>query len=324
MSKNEQALLALLQRTDIRVPFDVVLQSIQQNYPQLGVIKEYEPILIGYESANIILHTESSKYIVKIFERDRDRKNIAALVRVLRETAKIGVPTAKLIIGRQGELSIFQHSGVEVPYYLTELFEGKPFDSALPSREDMGNICVYIAKLNTLQFPVIEAYDSWGSKNLIQEYKKADPKNTARTEISSVIEMLKLVPFSTLPKGVIHGDMQRKHVLKNTQNKYCILDFGCMSNDARVLDLSVFIAWFCLSIKNWDDHAEIIPEMIQKYQTIQTLKPEEIRCLPLLIRAAYAAYYLKTTGLILSGDTSNETREWNEQSRQLFQLAASL
>lgn len=87
---------------------------------------------------------------------------------------------------------------------------------------------------------------------------------------------------------MIHGDMQRKHVIKGVDGKYCILDFGCMAFDPKVSVLGV-------------------------YNETHHLTEAELNSLLILMKASYAAYYFKTSILIDEGDKSLETLEWHNK-----------
>lgn len=165
MSKKDDSLKKLLHRTHLTTPLSVFLESLSQTYPQIGAIEDYQPVLVGYEAANILLKTSQGEYFLKIFESDRQRKNIDSIVRVHIESEKIGVPVPKLIAGKEGYLSVFKDF-TEIPYFITEKFNGKTFEFSETSLQDMSKVCEYLALLNTLSFPVVEAYDSWEIKIL--------------------------------------------------------------------------------------------------------------------------------------------------------------
>jgi Ser/Thr protein kinase RdoA (MazF antagonist) len=136
--------------------------------------------------------------------------------------------------------------------------------------------------------------------------------------IFPIVSQMKAIDMSSFSKAVIHGDMQRKHVLKNIKNEYCILDFGCARTDYKVYDLSTYLAWFCLSHDTWAKKDEIFEKVIQKYTFIHNLSEKELISIPLLIKAAYASYYLKTTLLIQEGDLSDETKKWHNDSMKML------
>lgn len=179
-----------------------------------------------------------------------------------------------------------------------------------------------MAKLNTLNFDVYEDYDSWGNKNYAREYKKNKIKVTSEQNrlIEPIYNEFLKLNLSSFSKSVIHGDMQRKHVLKDSKNNYCIFDFGCMSNDLKVIDLSTFLAWFCFQEDTWNDKDSISRVVLDIYNRIHHLTEREIASLPILVKASYGAYYLKTSVLINEGDKSEETMDWHNRAGEMLKL----
>ncbi|OGD91800.1 hypothetical protein A3D81_01535 [Candidatus Curtissbacteria bacterium RIFCSPHIGHO2_02_FULL_40_17] len=301
----------LLSRTNLTSPFGEFLKKLEEEVPRLGKIRNLQPILEGYEDANFILESDLGRLVIKIFTKERSPKNNKDYVRILEESAKIGVPVPKLIF--YGKIS-------SASFIITEFFEGENFENGTPMLSDIIAITAYLSKLNTLNFPVDELYDSWGNKNLLKEYEKSRNNLTSQQDklIAPIVEGFKKVDFSKFQKAVIHGDLQRKHVLKSGKGKYCILDFGCMSNDSKVIELSTFLAWFCLQEDTWEQREEIIDKVINNYASIHQLSSQETASIPTLIKASYAAYFLRTSILIKEGDTSEETKEWHEKSNKLL------
>lgn len=310
----------LLQRTALVSPFPLFLKDLQHIYPTLGDITDVLPIMEGYESANILLQCGSRRYVLKIFEKTREKENIDAMVKILIEAPGVGVPTFELVEGVQGKLSRYQDEGKDIYYYLTKFFEGENYDQRSPSESEIEDITRLLSELHTLSFPVVEAYNSWGNKNLVKEFEKR--KATISSEIKSlivpVVEECRKVDMAEFSKSVIHGDMQRKHVFRNSSGEYCIFDFGCMSYDAKVIDVSTYLAWFCFGIDTWKDHHRIMHDVIATYTQTHPFSEKELQALPVLTRASYASYLLITSDKIAAGDTSEETTMWNHQAKELL------
>lgn len=305
----------LFERINLGIPFEQYIGEIEKEYPNIGTIQKYSPILEGYEDVNFLLNTSNGKYVLKIFSKDRTEKNIKDYIKIIQEARKIGVQTLEIIPNNKNSFHLFNGSYSMI----TSFFEGKSFKFIKPSLDEIALVTENISWLNTLSFDVEESYDSWGSRNLIKEYEKCKVQNElVRREIFPLIEFLKQQDFSQFSKGIIHGDMQRQHVLKNDRN-ICIIDYGCARKDFKIYEVSVFLAWFCLAQDSWDEREEILKKVIEKYTEVNKLTTSEIDNIKPLIAASYAAYYLKTTELIENGDHSQETTDWNNSSRLMFE-----
>lgn len=313
----------LLKRTDLTIPFTDFLKQLVLIYPSIGLIKDYKPILEGYEDANFLIKTNKGRYVLKIFLNERSQQNVHDYAEALQDLEQINVPVISLIPGQQGTLSSIKDHGKSVFFFLTKFFDGASFDKKTPSLADLIKIANYLAKINTLPLKAAEAYDSWGNKNLLKEFKKNGQKIGIEQLklINPVIEGFRQLSFNQFSQSFIHGDMQKKHVLKNKNNQYCILDFGCMSFGAKVIDLSTYLAWFCLDEKNWKNNKQIINQVVKEYLKINQLNQSELKSLKVLTQASWAAYYLKTSVLIKEGDLSLETRDWYNQSKVMLELS---
>ena len=305
----------LLNRTNLRIPLQRYLNVLQQEFPQVRLINNYEPIFEGYEDVNIILNSDNGKYVLKIFATFRSEKNIHDYIKVIHEATNLGVQTLKLVQSKSGEDYFFYENTYSI---ITKYFNGNNFVKIPPTLEEMLEVTRSLAKLNTLNFDIDETYDSWGNNNLVSEYNNTIVKdNKVKKDLLPIVKYLKNLDTYKFSKGVIHGDMQRKHVLKNN-DKLCIIDYGCMRNDLKVYDLSTFLAWFCLGEDNWNNKDNIFNKVIDEYTKINLLSKKEIESIKPLITASYAAYYLKTQELTEQGDTSKETLDWHDSAKDLY------
>lgn len=315
----------LIKRTSLNLSFDEFINDVVVKFISIGKVESYSPINEGYEDANIILNTSSGKYVLKIFFAERDLENINSYVKILRECKNVGIQTTELLTDFNDGLGYFENGGVKTHYIITKFFEGKNFQNITPTIDDIKKVTQYLSKLNTLDFEVDHEYDSWGIKAFSEEYKKKKDKLTSEQDllIKEVYLDYTKLDMSNFSKSVIHGDMQRKHVIKNDSNEYCILDFGCMAYDYKVIELATYLAWFCLQEDTWKDKALIYKEVLDIYNSIHNLTEEEISSLPLLIKASYSAYYMTTSVMINAGDTSEETLDWHNRSKKLLELSKS-
>jgi Ser/Thr protein kinase RdoA (MazF antagonist) len=308
---------SLLGRTTLDIPFSEFLANVTKRYPTIGVITKYEPIFEGYEDANIIIYSETGKYVLKIFLKERSPENIYDYARVIKEATNAGVKTLEIIPGSEGDISSIGNTSV----LITKYFEGINFQNTTPSLEDMTIIAGQIARLNTLDFPVVECYDSWGNKNLTKEFYKIQFKDKKiKEKIKPLVEFLEKQDISGFSRSVIHGDLQRKHVLKD-RNEFCLIDFGCMSYDLKIYEVSTFLAWFCLAQDTWNMRDEIFIKVLSEYTKVHKLTEDETKLLKPLTAAAYASYFLITSKMIEDGDTSKETADWNNSAKEMFDKA---
>lgn len=309
----------LLSRTPLEIPFENFLEEVKKAY-DFKEIHWYTPILEGYENANIKIDTDKGSFVIKIFAKEISDFQAESYITVTEEALRVGVPLAKLLEGKDGFLQKFPQGDTVVKYLLMYFFDAPNFEQQIVHMEDITKVTEYLAKFNSLDFLVGEVYDSWGNKNFVKEYEKYKEKVSQEVyeAITPVMEDFSKIDFTHFSTSVIHADLQRKHVMKNKEGEYCILDLGCMRNDARVYEISIHLAWFCLCYDTWDRRDEVVKNVLDTYARMHPLTQDEMMSLPILVKAAYAAYYLKTSLLLQDGDDSAETLEWHNAAKEML------
>jgi len=323
MESNNAKVNTLLKRTNLRITFNKFLNNVQSKFSTIGNIKDYSPINEGYEDANFILNTSTGKFVLKIFLADRKIENINSYIKILNESKNISFPTTDIISDYNNGLGIVENTKAKTYYILTKFFEGSNFQNITPTIEDIQNITYYLSQLNTLNFNVVSEYDGWGIKNFAKEYENKNDKLTTDQKllVKNNLDNFIKIDMKGFSKSVIHGDMQRKHVIKDKNNNYCILDFGCMAYSEKVIELSTYLAWFCLQEDTWKDRDLIIKNILDIYNKVHNLTSKEIESLPTLIKASYSAYYMTTSVMINDGDESEETLDWHKRSKKMLELS---
>ena len=317
-------LYLLLQRTPLNSSFPEFIKTVEKQFPSIGKIQTATPIMEGYEDANIILETSTGKFVIKIFLTERTQSAINSYVKIFSECPKVNVPTLEMLTDYDKGLGKFISQDATTQYIITKFFDGTNFQYVTPTLEEIELFTTYLAQLNTLSLAVGETYDSWGNKNFAKEFEeKKEDLTTEQFEIlEPIYQQFLQIPLSTFSTAFIHGDLQRKHILKNMKGKYCLIDFGCMANSPKVIELSTYLAWFALQEDTWEKREQIYSSVIKTYTKTHTLTNAELKSLPILTRAAYASYYLSTSCLIAKGDKNEETIEWHKTSKKMLQLTA--
>ena len=185
----------LLERTALAVPFEEFLKEVEQTYPGLGNVTGAQPIMEGYEDANFRLSAQGGEYVIKLFLKDRSPQNVKDYVRVVEAARGVGVPTMVIVAGNQGKLSYTAADGA--PYMITEFFDGKWFKTP-PTLADMVQVTEFLAALNTLDFPVVSSYDSWGIAHFLDEYTQDRPRLSTEQDalVAPVSAAMHAIDFS--------------------------------------------------------------------------------------------------------------------------------
>ncbi len=309
----------LLQRTPLNSELKDLLDDVKRNLPELGNLLKVEPILEGYEDANFLVESNKGKFVLKVFSKGRPEAFIKDYKNVLLELKNANIPSLELV-GPEEQLFNFEDGSAKVWYFVTKFFDGFNFSDRQPSVTDLEETATILAKLNSIQLRVSGDYDSWGNKNLVKEFEasKGNLSSEVLALVEPVVSAVATINFEGFSESLIHGDMQKKHVLRNMRGEYCIIDFGCMAYDKRVYELSTYLAWFVYDELTMMRRDELFNIVLDSYTKIVPLCKNEIESLDTLTKASYASYFMKTWLLIANGDTSPETKVWHESSKRLL------
>jgi Ser/Thr protein kinase RdoA (MazF antagonist) len=315
-----------LSRVDLAVPLGNLLNELAVSY-DLGKILRYGPIGEGYEDLNIKTVTEKGTCLVKVFPREKTHANNQDYVKALLGFSGAGIPVPEPFKTRDGRF--LYKTGGNAYLCVMEFFDGKSLREIRPTDEDLKAIARYLAKIHKLSFRVGRGnYDSWGTANLLKEFEKR--KSYLNHEdlrlIEPVVEGFRKIDFSKFRTCIIHGDLQRGHVLKSDDGRYCILDLGCVNFDSAAVDLAIFIAHFCLDPDSpAEENMRRYKLTVREYLKKNSLNPAELDSLPLLVKATYAIYAIRANYEIKAeNDKSKQTKAWLGFGRNGLYISARL
>lgn len=315
-----------LRRVELTQPLSRALRDIAERY-ELGSLLSSRIITQGYDDLNVLLVCERGRYVAKFFNKTKSLSAIKGHVRLQQALARRHAPVPR-ILTIHGE-AIYRTPGREheTLVAVSEYFAGENLTRQPPQRDDILAVTRFLATLHNLPFQVAHSYDSWGTLNLPQEFarKKAGVSDETARLVAPHAESVARLRFGRARRRIIHGDLQRTHVLKNVSGAYCILDFGCAHIGYPIVDLGVFLALFCLLDTRPADSRAVIHSVLDTYLALAPLPDRHIALLDTLIRATWASYLLSADVLIRGGDHSRQTRGWYQRAlRSLRAFEGSL
>lgn len=301
----------LLSRVDLAQPLDDALRDVARHYA-LGRIERSQLIREGYDDLNVLLECERGRYVAKFFNKSKVPAVVEDHVRVQMALAKRRLPVPH--IHTMNGAGLFRVAGRhrETLVCVSEFFAGENFVAAPPHRDDILAITRFLAGLHQLPLDITPGFDSWSTLNLPGEFarKQALVSDATRGLVAPLANAIACMKFGHARKRIIHGDLQRKHVLKDGCGRYCILDFGCMDYSYPIVDLGIFLALFCLEGSTPTSAQQTIADVLNVYKSCAPLPTEHIALLGTLIRATWASYLLAADLLVQGGDRTRQTRQW--------------
>lgn len=301
----------LLSRVDLARPLNEALRDIARHYA-LGRIKRSHLIREGYDDLNVLLECERGRYVVKFFNKSKGPAIVEDYVRVQMALARhrLPVPHIQTVNG----VGLFRAAGrhQDTLVCVSEYFTGENFVAAPPQRDDILAVTRFLGALHQLSLDITPSYDSWGTLHLPGEYtrKQALVSEETRRLVAPLADAIAGMKFGHARKRIIHGDVQRKHVLKDGTGRLCILDFGCMDYSYPIVDLGIFLALFCLEGSTPSQAQQLVADVLNVYEGYSPLPIEHIALLGTLIRATWGSYLLAADFLMQEGDRTQQTRQW--------------
>lgn len=311
-----------LSRINIALSVPEILREVIRAY-NLGELIRFNVFERGYEDFNIKLITTTGTYVVKIFSKLRPPKFIKSYIEILTLLTEKNLPAPKLLPVNNSYVYTIHDGEKQSPLCVMNYFSDTSLLDQPPNKKGFLAIAKFLGELHTITTPVYSDYDSWSLINISSEYTKNAQYIPIeyRSLVDRTVESYKAINVSNFKRSLIHGDIQKAHILVNEKGDLCVIDWGCMSNNPSVADLGIFYSQLGTHLST-SSLQSVVADSIKIYLQESPLSSKEIAAIPTLMRASHAAYLIKTSYLIYGKlDTSQQTRDWfNFSSRGLQQL----
>ena len=104
---------------------DYISQCICRDY-NFGTYKNSELIEIGFEDFNYFLYTEDNKYVVKVFNTERDDSSCERLIKILTISFDNGIPAPRIYKCNDNYIYDIDVNGIKLKLFVME-YVGKDF-----------------------------------------------------------------------------------------------------------------------------------------------------------------------------------------------------
>lgn len=287
--------------TDISIAFD------------LGEYQSHEPILLGYEDLNARLNTADGTFFVKFFLKDRTDVECERYARVMQIVVDAGINHPAL--SSTQDQAIYRPKGTNLRAVVMEWLESiKNFDNEQPTDEELTELIEQAARINQLDVELSESdfiYDSWAISNFPKEYKKW--KHVLSDEDKALVEPVlaeyEALDVDSLPKAFVHGDLIRTNVMK-TRNGLYVFDFAVSNIYPRIQELAVLLCDMFFDTKSEEETSRLYDLLLSEYQKHIQLTKDELKALPVFVRAAHAMHVLGGARGENQGDGGEENDMW--------------
>ena len=273
------------------------LISIEGKF-NLGKIISFKGIKKGIENTNYLLRTKNNKYILTIFEKRVQKKDLPFFMSLMEKLNNHNINCPKPQKSKTGNYTI---NIKNKPASIVSFVEGR--DKNKLKIKDCYEIGKNIAKLHAAS-KKIKLYrknslslSSWPKllNKIGNKCNKIDV-NLNNLMKTSLADIKKRWPRK-LSSGIIHGDLFIDNIFFKNNKFYGYIDFYFSSNDFLIYEIAICINALCFDKKkgNFIFNKKKSKNLLKGYSSLRKLSKDEKNSLNVLCRGAALRYLLTRT-----------------------------
>ncbi len=286
----------------------------------LGQYISEEIILVGYEDFNFILTTDTGKFCVKVFNKERTSEDVQKYIDRIELANSLNINTPKVHNFNNGILCEIALNNVKFRLCVFQYIDGKSFYdlNEIPTETEIKNIIEQMAHIHNAKLESDFIYDKWTITNFVKEYEEKEKylNNKYNEVFKSLAHKIADVKFEELPTSFVHGDIISSNVMKDKSNKLWIIDFAVSNYLPRIVDLAVTSCNLCINPESIDKTISSTKMILEEYQKYNKLTDYELECFPLFYDLANAMGILQISYLDSLGEISEEDKFWLTESEK--------
>lgn len=258
----------------------------------LGAVQSLKGIAEGVENSNYLLHTEAGFYILTLYEKRVNEDDLPFFLGLMQHLAARGLNCPQPILNRAGEaLGTLSGRRAVIVSFLDGMWIRRPnaghcsaLGEALAKMHKAGSD-FSLSRPNTLSL------EGWKSLAATARPRADEVMVGLGTAIDEELAFLEAHWPQNLPKGVIHADLFPDNVFFLGGKLSGLIDFYFACSDFFVYDLAICLNAWCFE----HDASFNITKglaLLDGYERVRKLDPEEMAALPLLARGAALRFLL--------------------------------
>ena len=258
----------------------------------IGKAVSCKGIAEGVENSNYLLLTVSGPYILTLYEKRVDARDLPFFLGLIEHLAARGVPCPVPVHGRDGAvLRTLCNRPAAITSFLAGVWPRRPrpahcagLGEAL-ARMHLAGLDYAAERANAL------SVDSW--RPLFERCRAGadDVVPGLSAEVSETLDRMEAAWPRDLPRGVIHADLFPDNVFFDRERLSGLIDFYFACNDALVYDLAVCLNAWCFE-PDLSFNVTKARYMIARYRAVRHCSPAEIAALPRLAEGAALRFLL--------------------------------
>ncbi len=258
----------------------------------LGQLLAFEGIREGVENTNYRLETTRGRFVLTLYEKRVDPKDLPFFLGLMEHLAGRGIPCPLPVRDRAGRMI---HTLAGRPAALVTFLEGRSPRRITPEHcRELGRGLARLHRAGR-DFPRKRrnalAVESWRAL-LTPLLPRADEVEAGLSEeLVREIEALEASWPRDLPAGVIHADLFPDNALFEGHRLSGIIDFYFACNDLLAYDLAICLNAWCFEGER-EFNITKARALLAGYRQVRPLEPREVMMLPVLARGAAVRFLL--------------------------------
>jgi homoserine kinase type II len=297
---------------------DEELEAFIASYA-IGALTSFKGIAEGVENSNYLVHTETGRYILTLYEKRVARQDLPYFLALMEHLAARSITCPIPVRDREGR-TLKELAGR--PAALITFLEG--LWVRRPAIEHCSGLGEALARFHVAgaDFPMHRANSlslpGWAA--LFTSIGSGADKVTPGLAREIDKELLHLEQHwpADLPQGVIHADLFPDNVFFLGDRLSGLIDFYFACNDMLAYDVAVCLNAWCFE-PDGSFNVTKARALLQAYESVRPLSPAELQWLPTLARGAALRFLLTRTYDLLNTDANAlvKTKDPNEYLRKL-------
>ena len=270
------------------------LLSLSNSY-KLGKITKSKGIKKGIENTNYLLKTNKRKFILTIFEKRVQKKDLPFFMNLMEKLNQKKIICPKPLKNTNGKhLSRIQNKPASIVTFL----KGK--DKTTLDYKNCFDIGKNIAKFHKVTTKIkLHRKNSMSVKRLgiilkSIKFKSSKISSKLKPTLNICLEDIKSQWPKKLPNGIIHGDLFVDNIFFDKNKFSGFIDFYFSSNDYLMYEIAICINALCFDKKrsSFIMNVKKIKSLIDGYESIRPFIKKEKDALNILCRGAALRYLL--------------------------------
>ena len=261
----------------------------------LGKLLNYKEIKEGIENTNYFIQTEKDKFILTLYEKRVDEKDLPFFMSLMKNLHDKNFPSPKPIININGN-------------YISEISNKKAAVVSFldgSSKKNLNPKNCYEVGVNTAKLHLITKNLVAKRKNKLSVLSWRKIYNKVKKDCSKIhpnlieiieknLEEIEHKWPKNIPSGIIHADLFPDNIFFKNDKLTGIIDFYFACNDFYALEIAVCLNALCFEGKNDNLSFNVTKakKFIDGYSSIRKLSEDEKKSLKILCQGAAIRFLL--------------------------------